>query len=186
MTKIIGSAALTAADPTGENLTTKGDLHGYSSENTRIPIGDNDQVLTADSAQALGLKWGAAGGATTAIQRVVLGSTFNTSSSEFVDATGMAVTLPDNDGHSFISFQLAVDMNAGTGYITFRLVDDTTNLVGITLSIATAGYVHIVAYPYCASNDGQVIKLQVNCNANNIDINAGAGLSSEISVLNVS
>ena len=59
MTKIIGSAALTAADPEGENLTTKGDLHGFSSENTRIPIGDNDQVLTADSAQALGLKWAA-------------------------------------------------------------------------------------------------------------------------------
>ena len=59
MTKIIGSAALTAPDPEGENLTTKGDLHGYSSENTRIPIGDNDQVLTADSAQALGLKWAA-------------------------------------------------------------------------------------------------------------------------------
>ena len=60
MTKIIGSAALTAPDPEGENLTQKGDLHGYSSENTRIPIGDNDQVLTADSAQALGLKWAAA------------------------------------------------------------------------------------------------------------------------------
>jgi len=59
LTKIIGSAALTAADPEGENLTTKGDLHGYSSENTRIPIGDNDQILTADSAEALGLKWAA-------------------------------------------------------------------------------------------------------------------------------
>ena len=64
MAKIIGSAALTPADPEGENLTTKGDLHGFSSENTRIPIGDNDQVLTADSAQALGLKWAAAAGIT--------------------------------------------------------------------------------------------------------------------------
>jgi len=64
LTKIIGSAALTAPDPEGENLTTKGDLHGYSSENTRIPIGDNTQVLTADSAQALGLKWATPSGAT--------------------------------------------------------------------------------------------------------------------------
>ena len=62
MTKIIGSAALAAADPTGENLTTKGDLHGYSSENTRIPISTNGYVLTADSAQALGLKWAASAG----------------------------------------------------------------------------------------------------------------------------
>ena len=38
-------------------LTTKGDLYGFSSSDARIPIGTNNQVLTADSAQALGLKW---------------------------------------------------------------------------------------------------------------------------------
>ena len=59
LTKIIGSAALTPADPTGENLTTKGDLHGFSDENTRIPISTNNFSLLADSAQALGLKWAA-------------------------------------------------------------------------------------------------------------------------------
>jgi len=38
-------------------LTTKGDLFGYDTGNARIPIGTNNQVLTADSTQALGLKW---------------------------------------------------------------------------------------------------------------------------------
>jgi len=38
-------------------LTTKGDLFGYDTANARIPIGTNNQVLTADSTQALGLKW---------------------------------------------------------------------------------------------------------------------------------
>jgi hypothetical protein len=38
-------------------LTTKGDLLGYDTAIARIPIGTNNQVLTADSAQALGLKW---------------------------------------------------------------------------------------------------------------------------------
>jgi hypothetical protein len=37
--------------------STKGDLSGYSTAQARIPIGDNAQVLTADSTQALGLKW---------------------------------------------------------------------------------------------------------------------------------
>jgi len=46
----------------GTDLTTKGDLHGYDTGNNRIPIGANDEVLTADSAQALGLKWAAAAG----------------------------------------------------------------------------------------------------------------------------
>jgi len=41
----------------GTPLTTKGDLFGYSTVNARVPVGTNGQVLTADSAQALGLKW---------------------------------------------------------------------------------------------------------------------------------
>jgi len=40
-----------------ELLTTKGDTHGYSTLNERVPIGSNSQVLTADSTEALGLKW---------------------------------------------------------------------------------------------------------------------------------
>jgi hypothetical protein len=46
----------------GTDLTTKGDIHGYDTEQKRIPIGSNDQVLTADSTQVLGLKWATAGG----------------------------------------------------------------------------------------------------------------------------
>ena len=38
-------------------LTTKGDLYGFSTLDARIPIGTNNQILTADSAEALGLKW---------------------------------------------------------------------------------------------------------------------------------
>tara|TARA_R110000824_G_scaffold394097_1_gene593689 strand:+ start:58 stop:273 length:216 start_codon:yes stop_codon:yes gene_type:complete len=47
-----------------EMLTTKGDTHGYTTENARVPIGADTTVLTADSTQALGLAWAtpAAGG----------------------------------------------------------------------------------------------------------------------------
>lgn len=38
-------------------LTTKGDVLGYDTALARVPIGTNNQVLTADSTQALGLKW---------------------------------------------------------------------------------------------------------------------------------
>lgn len=40
-------------------LTTKGDIYGFSTVNARIPVGTNLQVLIADSAQALGVRWGA-------------------------------------------------------------------------------------------------------------------------------
>jgi len=47
------NAGLNALSP----LTTKGDLLGYNTVNARIPVGANGTVLTADSAQALGVKW---------------------------------------------------------------------------------------------------------------------------------
>ena len=43
-------------------LTTKGDIYVYSTIDTRLPVGPNGQVLTADSTTATGLKWAAVGG----------------------------------------------------------------------------------------------------------------------------
>jgi hypothetical protein len=42
---------------TSSPLTNKGDLWGYDTDNNRVPIGTNDQRLTADSGETLGLKW---------------------------------------------------------------------------------------------------------------------------------
>jgi hypothetical protein len=42
-------------------LTTKGDLYGFSTVGARIPVGADTFVLTADSTQALGVKWAAPG-----------------------------------------------------------------------------------------------------------------------------
>lgn len=38
-------------------LTTKGDVWVYGAADARLPVGSNTYVLTADSAQALGVKW---------------------------------------------------------------------------------------------------------------------------------
>lgn len=42
-------------------LTTKGDLLTYNTAATRLGVGTDGQVLTADSAQATGIKWASSG-----------------------------------------------------------------------------------------------------------------------------
>ena len=44
-------------------LTTKGDLYTFSTSDARIGVGANNTVLTADSAEATGLKWATPAGA---------------------------------------------------------------------------------------------------------------------------
>jgi hypothetical protein len=54
-----GQATKAAAFDALSPNTTKGDLTVYGSTNTRLAAGSDGQVLTADSAQTLGVKWAA-------------------------------------------------------------------------------------------------------------------------------
>lgn len=56
-TTAINDSGTGTSDLHDSPLTTKGDLFGFDTADARIPVGSNDQVLTADSAQALGVKW---------------------------------------------------------------------------------------------------------------------------------
>lgn len=49
-------------------LTTKGDLYTYSTDDDRLPIGANGQVLSANSATSTGLEWVAGGGGATKLK----------------------------------------------------------------------------------------------------------------------
>ena len=51
-------------------LTTKGDLYTFSTSDTRLAVGTNTHVLTADSAEATGLKWAAPAGGGKVLQVV--------------------------------------------------------------------------------------------------------------------
>jgi len=67
-------------------LTTKGDVYVYGTGNTRLAVGTNDYVLTADSTEATGLKWAAAAGGASAV------SIFTNQSSTSYVGTGSAGT----------------------------------------------------------------------------------------------
>lgn len=67
--KYTGSAWTNIDTGATSPLTTKGDLYTYSTTDTRLGVGTNGQVLTADSTEATGLKWAtaASGGAYTSL-----------------------------------------------------------------------------------------------------------------------
>jgi hypothetical protein len=82
-------------------LTTKGDVWGYSTTNARIPVGANGTVLTADSAETLGVKWVAPAGGGKVLQMVTatLTSDVSSTSTSFAD-TGLQATITPSSASS--------------------------------------------------------------------------------------
>ena len=77
-------------------VATKGKLLTYSgTAHFGLPIGSNNQVLTADSAEGAGMKWsGAAGGGGTTVvaanSKSPMTATFGTTSTSYVNITGLS------------------------------------------------------------------------------------------------
>jgi hypothetical protein len=98
------------ADATGIPATifdAKGDIIAATAADTasRLAVGTNGQVLTADSTAATGIKWAtpAAGGGGKILQVVTntYSTTFNTSSTTYVD-TGLSTTITPTSATSRI------------------------------------------------------------------------------------
>ena len=120
-------------------LTTKGDILGFSTVNARLPVGTNGQVITADSTQALGIKWAAptASGATVIVSHTitageVTAKSFSVASAPTAPADAMAYF---KDGVP----QLAPD--------DFTITGTTVDWNGLGLDgIITAGMVMRLVY----------------------------------------
>jgi hypothetical protein len=83
----------TWATPSGASpLNTKGDIWVYSSVDTRLPVGTNGYVLSADSAETTGLKWVAAGTGTVTSVAMTVPSELAVSGSPVTTTGTLAVT----------------------------------------------------------------------------------------------
>ena len=100
-------------------LTTKGDLYTYSTTDTRIGVGANDTVLTADSTAATGLKWAAPGGA---------GANWTLLNSGGTSLSGATTTISGISGKDKIMVIISLASSADAGSDVYcRLNTDTGN-----------------------------------------------------------
>jgi len=131
--------AIDAADSTSP-LTTKGDLYGFSTLDARIPIGTNNQVLTADSAQALGLKWAtpSSGGKVLQVVSATYGTEVNTTSSSFVD-TGLTLAITPTLNTSkvliLISQHYTAHGTSGDGILANNILRGATSIFANTYGV---------------------------------------------------
>jgi hypothetical protein len=104
----------TTADQTP--LTTKGDIFTFTTQDARLGVGANGTVLTADSAEATGMKWAAPGAG-------------------FVGCRAYATTDQTMNNGANVVFNLAAE-----DYDTSGFHDNSTNNSRITIPSGKAGY----------------------------------------------
>ena len=105
-------------------LTTKGDIVTYSTLNARLAVGTNGQVLTADSAEATGLKW-----ATPASSVITIGTTTITGGATTQLLFNLAGVVSSSAGLTYASGLFTV---LGTTQQA-KFAYDASNHLGITI-----------------------------------------------------
>ena len=112
----------------GGNLTTKGDIEAYTNTQTRLAVGTNDYVLTADSSTAAGIAWKVAGGgggvtvSNNSNNRVVTGDGSNANAEANLTFDGSTLTVA---GDATVTGDITIDDGGslkeagGTAALTF-------------------------------------------------------------------
>lgn len=82
-------------------MTTKGDILTFSTLPLRLAVGTDGQVLTADSAQAAGVKWATSSGSGGGLTFVDLSSDVTNSTTSYADVTGLSFSVTSGETYYF-------------------------------------------------------------------------------------
>jgi hypothetical protein len=113
-------------------LTTKGDLFTFTTTDARIGVGTNDYVLTADSAQATGLKWAPAPAPAFVGCVLVDSATQSIPNNTSTSVTWDSEQLDTDNFHSTVTNTSRITIPAGKGgkYLIFGGVAYDNNTTG--------------------------------------------------------
>ena len=129
----------TTADETP--LTTKGDLFTYTTTDARLGVGANGTVLTADSAEATGMKWAAAsGGGWTLLAN---GSLSGSSTTVSITTTGYQQLVCINKDVSCTTdwyWKMRVNGDSSTNYAILNFYQSAGNTPATAAYNATNGF----------------------------------------------
>lgn len=108
-------------------LTTKGDIYTFSTVDTRLPVGTDGYVLTADSGAATGLSWQPSGGGGGSVAFSAITGGTNTTASMVV---GSGATLSATGTGTITATAVPVGgiTGLGTGVATFLATPSSANL----------------------------------------------------------
>ena len=151
-----------AATTASTILTTKGDILSRSSSALgRLAVGSNNQVLTADSAQTLGVKWATAGGgATVTVQTDTLTANDTTTSTSYVSSS-LSLTLPTRTGgFAFVSAVTTVFNANNLEPVEIVFFDDGTTTTGDQSCVNSANSPTFNGTQHMQDLDGSVMNLR--------------------------
>lgn len=114
-------------------LTTKGDIYTFSTVNDRLPVGNNGQILSADSTQATGLKWIAAPNS------AVWGAITGTLSSQTDLQTALNAKLTAASNLSDLASASSARTNLGLGSLATLSTINNGNWSGTALTVPNGG-----------------------------------------------
>lgn len=114
-------------------LTTKGDVWVYGATDDRLPVGTNNYVLTADSTQALGVKWAAASGGTgSTLTLAVAQATHGLAVGDLVYHNGTAYVKAQADTAAKAEVVGIVSSSADGDNFVLQMNGEVTGLSGLT------------------------------------------------------